>query len=300
MRKLLEARTELSNLLSYMDGKAGAEELIAKVLKDPALLQSLAVAPKPADGSRRKCSQRKARKIPRHRNTTYISAACRSRSNQWLKRIQVQETAAAGQTLEAQRVRGTSAEGVQAQDRPGAGRPSRTRCKTLAAQALEGTALISDDAIKTIEAIIAAIDRKLTEQINLIIHHEDFQQLEGAWRGLHHLVNNTETDETLKIRVMNISKKDLHKTLKKFKGTAWDQSPLFKKLYEEEYGQFGGAAVRLPGRRLLLRPQPAGRGIAAARWPRSPPRRTPRSSPAASPTLVADGLLAGAGQSRAT
>jgi type VI secretion system protein ImpC len=113
--------------------------------------------------------------------------------------------------------------------------------KTLAAQALEGTALISDDAVKTIEGIIAAIDKKLTEQVNQIIHHEDFQRLEGAWRGLHHLVNNTETDETLKIRVLNISKKDLHKTLKKFKGTAWDQSPLFKKIYEEEYGQFGGA-----------------------------------------------------------
>lgn len=112
--------------------------------------------------------------------------------------------------------------------------------RTLAAQALEQTALISDDAVRTIESIIAEIDRKLTEQINLILHHEDFQQLEGAWRGLHHLVNNTETDEMLKIRVMNISKKDVHKTLKKFKGTAWDQSPLFKKLYEEEYGQFGG------------------------------------------------------------
>jgi type VI secretion system protein ImpC len=53
-------------------------------------------------------------------------------------------------------------------------------------------------------------------------------------------VNNTETDEMLKIRVMNISKKELHKTLKKFKGTAWDQSPVFKKIYEEEYGMFGG------------------------------------------------------------
>ncbi|MEO0819392.1 MAG: type VI secretion system contractile sheath large subunit, partial [Pseudomonadota bacterium] len=69
---------------------------------------------------------------------------------------------------------------------------------------------------------------------------EDYLQLESAWRGLHFIVNNTETDEMLKIRVLNISKKDLGKTLKKFKGTAWDQSPIFKKLYEEEYGQFGG------------------------------------------------------------
>jgi len=112
--------------------------------------------------------------------------------------------------------------------------------KTLAQQALSQTSLISDDVLKSVEAIIAEIDSKLTQQINLILHNDEFQQLEGAWRGLHHLVNNTETDEMLKIRVMNISKKELHKTVKKFKGTAWDQSPIFKKMYEEEYGQFGG------------------------------------------------------------
>jgi len=115
--------------------------------------------------------------------------------------------------------------------------------RTLAEQALSQTKLISTDVVKSIEAIIAEIDRKLSEQINLIIHHEDFQKLEGAWRGLGYLVNNTETDEMLKIRFMNITKADLGKTLKKFKGTAWDQSPLFKKIYEEEYGQFGGEPI---------------------------------------------------------
>ncbi|MEE9120047.1 MAG: type VI secretion system contractile sheath large subunit, partial [Syntrophobacteria bacterium] len=112
--------------------------------------------------------------------------------------------------------------------------------RTLAEQALSETTLISEDAVSSIEAIIAEIDMKLSEQINLIMHHEDFQALEGSWRGLHHLVNNTETDETLKIRVLNLPKKDLAKTLKKYKGTAWDQSPLFKKLYEEEFGSPGG------------------------------------------------------------
>ena len=112
--------------------------------------------------------------------------------------------------------------------------------RTLAEQALAQTSLIGTDVVKSIEAIIAQLDTKLSEQINLILHHEDLQKLEGAWRGLHYLVNNTETDEMLKIRFMNINKQDLGKTLKKFKGTAWDQSPLFKKVYEEEYGQFGG------------------------------------------------------------
>jgi len=111
---------------------------------------------------------------------------------------------------------------------------------TLAEQVLQGEALLADDVVGTINAIIAEIDAKLTEQVNQIMHNEDFQKLEGAWRGLHHLVNNTETDEMLKIRVMNISKKEVGKTIKKYKGTAWDQSPLFKKLYEEEYGQLGG------------------------------------------------------------
>jgi type VI secretion system protein ImpC len=115
-----------------------------------------------------------------------------------------------------------------------------TAVQTLAEQVLQGEVLLADDVVGTISAIIAEIDLKLTEQVNAIMHHEDFRQLEGAWRGLHHLVNTSETDEMLKIRVMNISKKDLGKTLKKYKGTAWDQSPLFKKVYEEEYGQLGG------------------------------------------------------------
>jgi type VI secretion system protein ImpC len=115
-----------------------------------------------------------------------------------------------------------------------------TAVRTLAEQALEGTSIVSGDVLGTIEGLIAALDKKLTEQVNAILHATQFQALEGAWRGLHHLVNNTETDEQLKIRVLNISKNELAKTLKKFKGTAWDQSPIFKKMYEQEFGQFGG------------------------------------------------------------
>lgn len=112
--------------------------------------------------------------------------------------------------------------------------------RTLAEQALSDSVVIGDDVIKTIEAMIAQIDAKLSEQLNLIMHHPDFAKLEGTWRGLHHLVSNTETDETLKIRVMNVSKKEAGKTLKKFKGAAWDQSPLFKQIYEQEFGSPGG------------------------------------------------------------
>ena len=112
--------------------------------------------------------------------------------------------------------------------------------QTLAQQVLSDQDVIVDDAVNSINALIAEIDAKLAEQINLIIHHPEFQQLEGSWRGLHFLVNNTETDEMLKIRVLPISKNELGKTIKRYKGTAWDQSPLFKKVYEQEFGQLGG------------------------------------------------------------
>jgi type VI secretion system protein ImpC len=112
--------------------------------------------------------------------------------------------------------------------------------RILAEQVLSKSDIVSEDVSQTIKAYIAEIDRKLSEQLNLVMHNAEFQKLESAWRGLHHLVNNTETDQLLKIRVMNISKKELGKTLKRYKGTAWDQSPVFKKLYEEEYGQLGG------------------------------------------------------------
>ncbi|WP_312240099.1 type VI secretion system contractile sheath large subunit [Pantoea sp.] len=112
--------------------------------------------------------------------------------------------------------------------------------KTLAEQALSNSVTMAEDAYKYIASIIAEIDRKLSEQINLILHHAEFQQIESAWRGLHYLVNNTETDEKLKIRFMDLSKNELRRNLKRYKGVGWDQSPLFKHIYEEEYGQLGG------------------------------------------------------------
>ena len=112
--------------------------------------------------------------------------------------------------------------------------------KISAQWALKNTTLISDDAVKTLQGLVGEIDRVLTQQINEIIHHQQFQKLESSWRGLHYLVNNTETDEMLQLRVMNISKQELHRTLKWYKGAAWDQSPIFKRLYEEEFGTLGG------------------------------------------------------------
>lgn len=91
-----------------------------------------------------------------------------------------------------------------------------------------------------IEEINADIDAALGSQLNLILHHPEFQALEASWRGVHFMVRNTATDSMLKIRLIDISQRELARTLRKFRGTAWDASPIFKKIYEEEYGQFGG------------------------------------------------------------
>lgn len=153
---------------------------------------------------------------------------------------QQQPGAPGGETLEVSEFDSLLRKAFKTKD-DGAAERVKATVQTLAEHALAGTVTISEDVTQTIKQIIAEIDRKLSSQVDAILHHADFQQVEGSWRGLHHLVNNTETDEMLKIRVMNISKKDLHKTLKKFKGAAWDQSPIFKKVYEEEYGMLGGA-----------------------------------------------------------
>lgn len=112
--------------------------------------------------------------------------------------------------------------------------------RTLAEQALAGTNVVAGDVIGTIGSMIAALDAKLSEQVNVIIHHPEFQALESAWRGLHHLVMNTESDKEMKIRVMNVSKDELRRMFGSYRGAAWDQSPLFKRVYEAEFGQLGG------------------------------------------------------------
>ena len=106
-------------------------------------------------------------------------------------------------------------------------------------QVMQGELKLTKDMDSAINARIAEIDRLITAQLNEVMHHEDFQKLEGSWRGLNHLVKNSITGQTLKIRVLSVNKKDL---LKDFERAAeFDQSALFKKIYEEEFGTFGGA-----------------------------------------------------------
>src|SRR5712675_2440303 len=104
--------------------------------------------------------------------------------------------------------------------------------KTLVEQALADTSLIKSDVLDTIEEMIAQLDKKLSAQMNEIMHAPEFQQIEGAWRGLKYLVFQSGPDAVLKMRVVNVSKNELYRHLRLYPNAAWDQSPLFKKVYE--------------------------------------------------------------------
>lgn len=109
----------------------------------------------------------------------------------------------------------------------------------LARQVLAGEMVLTGDAELTIQARIAEIDRLISEQVNEIVHHPGFQELEASWRGLAYLVRHAETGPQLKVRVMNATKQELLQDMEK--APEFDQSALFKKVYEEEFGSFGGA-----------------------------------------------------------
>jgi type VI secretion system protein ImpC len=118
-------------------------------------------------------------------------------------------------------------------------RHARDLIAELASQVLEGSVTVSRDLNASLDARISEIDALISDQLNAIMHHSDFQRLEASWRGLSYLVRESETSTMLKIKVLNASKKDL---VKDFKAAAeFDQGALFKKIYEEEYGTFGGA-----------------------------------------------------------
>ena len=110
--------------------------------------------------------------------------------------------------------------------------------KALTEEALKGTVTFSRNLSQTFERAIAALDQKVSTQLNAVMHHERFSKLEGSWRGLHYLVMNSETGTSLKLRMMNISKRELSRDLQR--AVEFDQSQTFKKLYENEFGTPGG------------------------------------------------------------
>src|SRR5690625_4466444 len=109
----------------------------------------------------------------------------------------------------------------------------------LAREVLEGSVVVSDNLSRTLDARIAELDRLISGQLNEVMHAPEFQKLESSWRGLKYLVDQTSTDTMLKIKVLNASKQELNKDFRS--ALEFDQSSVFKKIYEEEFGTFGGA-----------------------------------------------------------
>jgi type VI secretion system protein ImpC len=111
---------------------------------------------------------------------------------------------------------------------------------TVVTRALKDPSVCNLETKQRLMSAITLLDSLLSNQLRPILHHPDFQAIEAAWRGLHHLVSNTETGETLKIRFLDISKKELANAFSRFEGPSWDQNSLFKLIYEQPYGQLGG------------------------------------------------------------
>ena len=115
----------------------------------------------------------------------------------------------------------------------------RDMVKEFVSQVLDGQMTLTRDAEASIQARIAQIDRLISLQLNEVMHHPSFQKLEATWRGIKYVLDQSETNEMLKIKVLNVSKKDLLKDLQR--APEFDQSAFWKKVYEEEFGVFGGA-----------------------------------------------------------
>src|SRR5450432_3295236 len=122
---------------------------------------------------------------------------------------------------------------------PSAKERGKELIKEFVNQVLDGSMTVSRDVESMINARIAQIDHLLSIQLNEILHNPAFQKLEASWRGLKYLLDQSETSTSLKIKIFNCNKKELLKDLQR--APEFDQSTLFKKVYEEEFGTFGGA-----------------------------------------------------------
>jgi type VI secretion system protein ImpC len=104
---------------------------------------------------------------------------------------------------------------------------------------MDGTVVVSDNLAATIDARVAELDRLISAQLSAVLHAPEFQKLESSWTGLHYLVKHSATGQNLKIKMLNATKKELVKDFQS--ALEFDQSTMFRKVYEEEFGTFGGA-----------------------------------------------------------
>jgi type VI secretion system protein ImpC len=153
--------------------------------------------------------------------------------------------ASAAQAAETQTTEVSLLDQIVAQGRFGQDTVAQERGKDMVkefiSQVLEGKMTLSRDAEASIGARIAQIDKLISLQLNEVLHNPQFQKLEATWRGIKQLIDKSQIGEMLKIKLLNVSKKDLLRDLQRAGESNFDQSALFQKVYEEEYGVFGGA-----------------------------------------------------------
>jgi type VI secretion system protein ImpC len=140
-----------------------------------------------------------------------------------------QETSLLDQIVEQSRVAKSSSEHARARD----------IISELVSQVMDGTVVMSDNLTATLDARVAELDRMISAQLSAVMHAPEFQKLERSWTGLHYLVKNSTASTGQQIRMMNATKKELVKNFQS--ALEFDQSAIFKKIYEEEFGTFGGA-----------------------------------------------------------
>ncbi|RYF05363.1 MAG: type VI secretion system contractile sheath large subunit [Oxalobacteraceae bacterium] len=141
----------------------------------------------------------------------------------------ISESALLDQIVEQSKVAKSSTEHARAKD----------LISELVSQVLDGTVVVSNNLAATIDARVAELDRLISEQLSGIMHAPEFQKLESSWTGLHYLVKNSATSANLKIKMLSATKRELVKDFQS--ALEFDQSTMFKKVYEEEFGTFGGA-----------------------------------------------------------
>ena len=217
LRKLMETRRQLAALLAKTDGNDRLSERLQEIISNTELLQQLGkeAGLEAPDGTGRKGGVLMSNEMEQAQTE---AAALLQQEESLLERI-----------IDEGRIGRDEEQREQ----------SRKQITTLVEEVMKGTVRVSKDIEATINARIADIDELLSRQLNEIMHAPEFQRLEASWRGLHYLVHQSETSTMLKIRVFNVSKNDLLKDLER--ASEFDQSALFKKVYEEEYGMFGGA-----------------------------------------------------------
>ncbi|MCI0682787.1 MAG: type VI secretion system contractile sheath large subunit [Gemmataceae bacterium] len=218
LKGLLEMRRELGRFLSRMEKNPLAGPLLSDILASTEQALAGQRAPETTSGSQPQPSGTPSGGAPTAQQaddpitTEQAAARLLDRLDQLIKETGPQDEAEAERT--------------------------KSHIRRLLDQAVKPDQAAQDDAERGIKSWISDIDRSLSAQLNEVMHHPDFQKLEGTWRGLHYLVSRTATGETLKIRVLNVTKKELVHDLER--AVKFDQTILFKKIHDEVYGWLGG------------------------------------------------------------